>query len=80
MGDPVIRRGERVIVDGKLIAEVRRDLFRDDLCRPADFEWFITPPKVNEVFDDIPGFRTGPYGQPDVFLSGEWLTERRRKT
>lgn len=73
---PLIRKGEQVIWNGALICEVKRDIFRGEVCSPGDFQWFITPPKASEVFDAFPGFRTGPYGQPDIFLNGQWLSER----
>lgn len=81
MSEPLIRRGEQVIVDGKLICEVKRDIHRLDTCEPSDFQWFITPPDRYAPFDETPGFRTAPdgSGRPDVFLSGEWLTERQQR-
>lgn len=74
-GAPLIRKGEQVIVDGQLICAVKRDIQNGDTCKAADFQWFITPPKVGEAFETIPGFRT-TNGAPDVFLSGEWLSDR----
>jgi len=78
MSEPYICKGEQVIVDGKLICEVKQDIFSGERCSPAQFQWFITPPAVGEAFDRIPGFRSGPYGQPDIFINGQWLSERNR--
>lgn len=72
---PFIRKGEQVIVDGKLICAVKRDIQSGEMFRVADFQWFITPPVAGEAADATPGFRT-TNGAPDVFLSGEWLSDR----
>lgn len=78
MSAPLINKGERVIVDGQLICEAKHNIYSGEFCQPEDFQRFITPPATGETFDKTPGFRSGPYGQPDIFISGEWLSERQR--
>lgn len=69
-------RGEKVTgPHGKVVAIVRRDLYRHRATNVDDFEWLIDPPDLHTNVKDTPGFRELADGRPQVCIDGEWRPE-----
>jgi len=67
-------RGEHVTAGprGKVVAIVKRDLYRHRLTNIDDFDWLIEPPGLKTNVKDTPGFRELTDGRPQVCIDGEW--------